>query len=55
MSSFIIILGHVQEIPNHENVTRNIQVDKFDKFIYLQSEGHRPMWYIHTITGEHRY
>ena len=21
----------------------------------LQPEDHRPMWYIHTITGEHRY
>jgi len=21
----------------------------------LQPEYHRPMWYIHTITGEHRY
>jgi len=20
-----------------------------------QPEDHRPMWYIHTITGEHRY
>jgi len=20
----------------------------------LQPEDHRPMWYIHTITGEHR-
>jgi len=23
--------------------------------IILQPEDHRPMWYIHTITGEHRY
>ena len=21
----------------------------------LQPEDHRPMWYIHTLTGEHRY
>ena len=23
--------------------------------LFLQAEDHRPMWYIHTITGEHRY
>jgi len=21
----------------------------------LQPEDHRPIWYVHTITGEHRY
>ena len=25
------------------------------RLFILQPEDHRPMWYIHTITGEHRY
>ena len=24
-------------------------------YLFLQAEDHRPMWYIHTITGEDRY
>jgi len=24
-------------------------------YLFLQPEDHRPMWYIHAITGEHRY
>ena len=36
-------------------VTTNQLVDKLTSLFILQPKDHRPMWYIYTITGEHRY
>ena len=33
----------------------NDKLTRLTSLFILQPEDHRPMWYIHTITGEHRY
>jgi len=32
-----------------------VSLTSLTSLFILQPEEHRPMWYIHTITGEHRY
>ena len=32
-----------------------ISLTSLTSLFILQPEDHRPMWYMHTITGEHRY
>jgi len=41
----------VDDYNNNNNNNNNNLTSLF----ILQPEDHRPMWYIHTITGEHRY
>ena len=49
VSAWTLYIGHMANVF--------LKFDKFDKFslFILQPEDHRPMWYIHTITGENRY